>query len=110
MEYSLLGPTGVKVSSICLGTATFGVSRTERDADRMNHAALDLGINFLDTANVYGNTPVFDRPSVLPAAECQPAEQIWAARAEAGLNETPQSAFSPWAWSFCQYHSPALPG
>jgi 1-deoxyxylulose-5-phosphate synthase len=99
MEYSLLGPTGVKVSSICLGTATFGVSRTERDADRMNHAALDLGINFLDTANVYGNTPVFDRPSVLPAAECQPAEQIWAARAATGLNETPQSDLRPWAWS-----------
>jgi hypothetical protein len=33
MEYALLGPTGVKVSKICVGTATFGVAPTERDAD-----------------------------------------------------------------------------
>jgi 1-deoxyxylulose-5-phosphate synthase len=76
MEYALLGPTGVKVSRICLGTATFGVAPTERDADRIVHAALDLGINFFDTANVYGNTPVFDRPGAPPAAEREPAEGI----------------------------------
>jgi 1-deoxyxylulose-5-phosphate synthase len=76
MEYALLGPTGVKVSRICLGTATFGVAPTERDADRIVHAALDLGINFFDTANVYGNTPVFDRPGAPPAAEREPAERI----------------------------------
>jgi 1-deoxyxylulose-5-phosphate synthase len=76
MEYALLGPTGVKVSRICVGTATFGVAPTERDADRIVHAALDLGINFFDTANVYGNTPVFDRPGVPPAAEREPAERI----------------------------------
>jgi aryl-alcohol dehydrogenase-like predicted oxidoreductase len=54
MEYALLGPTGVKVSRICVGTATFGVAPSERDADRIIHAGLDLGINFFDTANVYG--------------------------------------------------------
>jgi 1-deoxyxylulose-5-phosphate synthase len=52
------------------------VAPSERDADRVVHAALDLGINFFDTANVYGNTPVFDRPGVPPAAEREPAERI----------------------------------
>ena len=34
MRYALLGPTGVKVSAICLGTATFGVAPNEREAER----------------------------------------------------------------------------
>ena len=76
MDYSLLGPTGVKVSKICLGTATFGVAPDAQDAGRVVHAALDLGINFFDTANVYGASPTFDRPGVPPAAEREPAEQI----------------------------------
>src|SRR5215217_8054485 len=76
MKYALLGQTGVKVSRICVGTATFGVAPTVQDADHIVHAALDLGINFFDTADVYGNTPVFDRPGAPPAAEREPAEQI----------------------------------
>jgi aryl-alcohol dehydrogenase-like predicted oxidoreductase len=39
-------------------------------------AAPDLGINFFDTANVYGATPTFDRPGAPPATEREPAEQI----------------------------------
>ena len=76
MDYSLLGPTGVKVSKICLGTATFGVAPDAQEAERVVDAALDLGINFFDTANVYGASPTFDRPGVPPAAEREPAEQI----------------------------------
>ena len=76
MEYSLLGPTGVKVSRICLGTATFGVAPDAQEAGRVVDAALDLGINFFDTANVYGATPTFDRPGAPPAAEREPAEQL----------------------------------
>jgi 1-deoxyxylulose-5-phosphate synthase len=76
MEYALLGSTGVKVSRICLGTATFGVAPSERDADRVVHAALDLGINFVDTADAYGILSVFDRPGAPPAAEREPAERI----------------------------------
>src|SRR3954470_15388595 len=76
MEYSLLGPTGVRVSKICLGTATFGVAPDAPEAERVVQAALDQGINFFDTANVYGATPTFDRPSAPPAAEREPAEQI----------------------------------
>src|SRR4029453_203897 len=76
MEYSLLGPTGVKVSKICLGTATFGVAPDAQEAGRVVHAALDAGINFFDTANVYGATPTFDRPGAPPASEREPAEQL----------------------------------
>ena len=76
MEFSVLGRTGMKVSRICLGTATFGVAPTAADADRLVGAARDLGINFIDTADVYGNMPVFDRPGALPASEREPAEQI----------------------------------
>jgi len=76
MDYSLLGPTGVRVSKICLGTATFGVAPDGQDAERVVDAALDLGINFFDTANVYGASPTFDRPGVPSAAEREPAERI----------------------------------
>src|SRR4051812_42177589 len=76
MKYSVLGATGVKVSRICLGTATFGVAPTARDADRVVGAAIDVGINFLDSADVYGNMPVFDRPGAPAAADREPAEQI----------------------------------
>jgi 1-deoxyxylulose-5-phosphate synthase len=53
MEYRLLGRTGVKVSALCLGTMNFGDPTGEADSINIIHAALDAGINFLDTANVY---------------------------------------------------------
>ena len=76
MQYSLLGATGVSVSRICLGTATFGVAPSEKDAGRVVGAALDVGINFFDTANVYGHMPTFDRAGAPPASERQPAERL----------------------------------
>ena len=76
MEYSLLGPSGVRVSKVCLGTATFGVAPDAQEAERVVQAALGAGINFFDTANVYGATPTFDRPGAPPAGEREPAEQI----------------------------------
>ncbi|CAM3863576.1 aldo/keto reductase [Cohnella lubricantis] len=54
MEYTTLGRTGLKVSKLCLGTMNFGVDTEEKDAFRIMDAALDAGINFFDTANVYG--------------------------------------------------------
>ncbi len=55
MEYRNLGRTGVKVSPLCLGTMMFGPGGNEDEADsiRIIHAALDAGINFVDTADVY---------------------------------------------------------
>lgn len=76
MKYAGLGPTGVKVSRICLGTATLGVAPTGQEAERVVGAALDLGINFFDTANVYATLSLFDRPGAPPAAEREPAERI----------------------------------
>src|SRR3954453_7294721 len=76
MKYSVLVPTGVRVSRVCLGTATFGVAPTTQEAGGVVGAALDLGINFIDTADVYGSTPTFDRPGAPPAAERESAEEI----------------------------------
>ncbi len=55
MEYRYLGRTGVKVSPLCLGTMMFGpwANNDRDDAIRIIHAALDAGINFVDTADVY---------------------------------------------------------
>lgn len=53
MKYRTLGRAGVKVSSLCLGTMMFGGPTNEKDSIRIIHRALDAGINFLDTANVY---------------------------------------------------------
>ncbi len=53
MDYRLLGRTGVRVSPLCLGTMNFGGVTNEEDSIRIVHAALDAGINFVDTANVY---------------------------------------------------------
>ncbi len=53
MEYRLFGRTGVKVSPLCLGAMNFGGAANESDSLRIIQAALDAGINFIDTANVY---------------------------------------------------------
>lgn len=53
MQYRVLGTSGLLVSPICLGTMTFGQPVGETDAVKLVHGALDLGINFVDTANVY---------------------------------------------------------
>jgi aryl-alcohol dehydrogenase-like predicted oxidoreductase len=54
MQYTKLGRTGLKVSRLCLGTMNFGPDTSEPDAFAIMDRALELGINFFDTANVYG--------------------------------------------------------
>ena len=54
MEYTQLGRTGLKVSRLCLGTMNFGPQANEQDSFAMMDKALELGLNFFDTANVYG--------------------------------------------------------
>lgn len=54
MQYIHLGRSGVKVSRLCLGTMNFGPETSEADSFTIMDRALDLGINFFDTANVYG--------------------------------------------------------
>ena len=53
MTYRVLGRTGVRVSPLCLGTLNFGGPTPDEEAIRIVHAALDAGINFIDTANTY---------------------------------------------------------
>jgi aryl-alcohol dehydrogenase-like predicted oxidoreductase len=54
MEYRHLGRSGLLVSPLCLGTMNFGPQTNQEDSFRIMDTALDLGINFFDTANVYG--------------------------------------------------------
>ena len=54
MQYTKLGRTGLSVSRLCLGTMNFGPRTTEEDSYKVMDRALELGINFFDTADVYG--------------------------------------------------------
>lgn len=54
MEYKHLGRSGLEVSRLCLGTMNFGPDTSEEDAHAIMDRAHELGINFFDTANVYG--------------------------------------------------------
>ena len=54
MEYRNLGRSGLKVSRFCLGTMNFGWHTSEQDSFALMDKALEMGINFIDTANVYG--------------------------------------------------------
>ncbi len=57
MKYSKLGSTGIDVSRVCLGTMTWGTQNTQQDADEQIAFALDKGINFMDTAEMYSIPP-----------------------------------------------------
>ena len=54
IAYRRLGGHGVLVSNLCLGTMNFGWHTSEEDSFRIMDKALELGINFFDTADVYG--------------------------------------------------------
>src|ERR1700712_4725099 len=55
MRYKRLGRSGLKVSAVGLGGNTFGRFADEKQTAQCVHAALDVGINFFDTADVYNN-------------------------------------------------------
>jgi aryl-alcohol dehydrogenase-like predicted oxidoreductase len=54
MDYTSLGRTGLSVSRLCLGTMNFGPRTEEAPAHAIMDTALERGVNFFDTANVYG--------------------------------------------------------
>lgn len=54
MEYTKLGRSGLNVSRLCLGTMNFGVDTDEKESYLIMDAASEAGINFFDTANIYG--------------------------------------------------------
>ncbi len=57
MQYSELGRTGVRVSRVCLGTMTWGQQNTEAEGHAQMDLALDRGVNFFDTAEMYAVPP-----------------------------------------------------
>ena len=58
MKYNALGASDLTVSEICLGTMTWGTQNTEAEAHEQMDYALDQGVNFFDTAELYPTTPV----------------------------------------------------
>lgn len=66
MEFRPLGRTGIQVSAICLGTMTWGQQNTEAEGHEQMDYALDQGVNFFDTAELY---------SIPPKAETQGATE-----------------------------------
>lgn len=60
MKYSKLGRTDLRVSRVCLGTMTWGKQNTQQDADDQISLALDAGVNFFDTAEMYAVPPAPD--------------------------------------------------
>ena len=57
MKYRKLGITNLDVSAICLGTMTFGEQTSQLDAFQQMDYALDRGVNFFDTAEMYPTYP-----------------------------------------------------
>lgn len=58
MKHNTLGRTGISVSEICLGTMTWGTQNTEAEAHEQMDYAVENGVNFFDTAELYPTTPV----------------------------------------------------
>ena len=57
MKYRKLGTTDIDVSVICLGTMTWGEQNTEVEAFEQMNYAVETGINFFDTAEIYSIMP-----------------------------------------------------
>jgi aryl-alcohol dehydrogenase-like predicted oxidoreductase len=57
MQYRPLSNTGLEVSALCLGTMTYGEQNTEQEAFEQLDMALDAGVNFIDTAEMYSVPP-----------------------------------------------------
>jgi aryl-alcohol dehydrogenase-like predicted oxidoreductase len=60
MKYNPLGNSGIDVSEICLGSMTWGTQNDQDDANQQIEFALDAGINFIDTAEMYAVPPTAD--------------------------------------------------
>ena len=56
MLYTHLGSSNVQVSRFCLGTMMFGGKTDQAESIRITRAAIDAGVNFIDTADVYSET------------------------------------------------------
>ena len=58
MKFNLLGNSNIKVSEICLGSMNWGTQNSEAEAHQQMDYALDHGVNFFDTAEMYPANPI----------------------------------------------------
>lgn len=61
MNYKKLGSSGIDVSNVCLGSMTWGVQNNQQDADQQIEYAIERGINFIDTAELYPVPPTGEK-------------------------------------------------
>lgn len=71
-----LGTSGLRVSRLALGTATFGVAPRSDEVEHLLCTALDAGINMVDSSGSYGDQSRFDRPGAPPATHRESAESL----------------------------------
>ncbi|PHS57923.1 MAG: aldo/keto reductase [Sulfurimonas sp.] len=64
MTHRYIGRTGLKVSSICMGTMTFGTQANEKEAFKIMDYAYERGVNFYDTAELYPIPPSFENAGI----------------------------------------------
>lgn len=79
MKYRRMGRTGLRVSEICLGTMTFGYQTEEPESQAILNAAVERGVNFIDTADVYplGSTDVGTTEEIVGRwLQTQPRDRI----------------------------------
>ena len=68
MRYNNLGHSEIKVSELCLGSMTWGTQNTPQEACEQIDMALDYGVNFIDTAEMYPTTPLSKERREIPSA------------------------------------------
>ena len=76
MKYTTIPQTDIKVSKICLGTMTYGQQNTEVEAHEQLNYAIDQGVNFIDTAEMYSIPGKKESHQAVPSV-CLPAISIF---------------------------------
>jgi len=89
MEYRQLGRTGTRVSELCLGTMNFGGRTDEENSIRIIDQAIEAGINFIDTADVYGRGVSEEITGKALAANGHRDDVVLATKAVANMGDGP---------------------
>src|ERR1700754_1201466 len=98
MDYRTLGTTGTKVTPLCLGAMMFGRmgNPDHDDSIRIIHRALDAGINFVDTADVYSQGE--SEEIVGKALEGRRDDVVLATKVHGGMGEDPNRRGNSRRW------------
>src|SRR6201982_2253839 len=100
MRYRPLGGTGVEVSTLCLGTMLFGAwgNRDHDESIRIIHHALDAGVNFVDTADVYAGGE--SEEIVGKALRGRRDDVVLATKAHGAMGKAPNMGGNSRRWMF----------